>query len=76
MDDLRAALKKLDEEYEAWKSSEGWTPDKARYDPRNYVLISYLEWDDELSRFRKRGITVPVEEARATGRSLDDREEK
>ncbi|MHC5077638.1 MAG: trypsin-like peptidase domain-containing protein [Planctomycetota bacterium] len=69
--ELRKILKQIDAEYDAWKKSEGFDEGKARYSPQNYALVRYHVWDDETDRLIQRDTTLPIERARAVGRSLD-----
>lgn len=67
---LRQALAGIEAEYQAWRESTGFLEEKALYDPRNYAVIRYSRWDEESCAFVERRTTVPIERARAGGRSL------
>ncbi|MCU0723084.1 MAG: trypsin-like peptidase domain-containing protein [Planctomycetes bacterium] len=69
--ELREVLKKVNDAYDAWTKEPGFSPQRARYDPRNYAVIRYHVWDEERSELVQREVDVPIEEARAVGRSLD-----
>lgn len=71
LDELRKVLNDISEGYDTWEKMEGFVKEKARYDSRNYALVRYHVWDNEISKLVPREITVPIAQARISGRSLD-----
>jgi hypothetical protein len=69
--ELRAALKKISDDYDAWTRSPDYREDKARYDPRHYAPFAYHVWDNELLQMVRKETAMPADKARAAGRSLD-----
>jgi S1-C subfamily serine protease len=76
LDEFRKAIKAINEAYDVWTKTADYVEEKARYNARYYALVEYRFWDEDKGEMVKREITVPIDKARQSGRSLDEIKKK